>query len=191
LKLGFEISGEKLEEDKSYVNDLFLKQEFIPLDMKSVITSYHQKEKQFLQKEEDALDEEEDVEDLGEKYLLGFKNQGFLLTWISLLLKLKLQAANSSSAIENIYKRAFINYFNRNPEVYRGLLDIIFSWLRTLNLNLAQQRDIINSKDYDLGTVSLEWYIIMLIFLLTLTLGKISHHMKAYLELFCNSCIYS
>ena len=158
MKLSFgEVSGEKLEEDKTYVNELFLNKSFVPLDMKAVISNYHQKEKEFLKKEEDVLDEEEDVEDLGEKYLLGFKNQGFLLTWISLLLKLKLQAANSSSDVENIYKRAFINYFNRNPEVYTGLLDIVFSWLKTLNLNLAQQRDILNSKDYDLGTVSLEW----------------------------------
>ena len=62
MKLSFEVNGEQLEEDKTYVNDLFLKKDFVPLDMKAVISNYHQKEKEFLKREEDVIDEEEDVE---------------------------------------------------------------------------------------------------------------------------------
>jgi len=157
VKLTFEVQQEQLEEDKEYVNKLLANPEFVPVDMGAYIQEYHHKEREFLQKEEDVMEEEEDVEDLGEKYLLGFKNQGFLLTWISLLLKLKLQVSNSSSALENVYKRAFVNYFNQRGEVYTGLLDTVFSWLRTLNLNLAQQKEIVKGREYELSSCSIEW----------------------------------
>ena len=156
MKLRVNIVEEKLEEDKDYINQLFTNEEFIPVNMEETIKDYYQKEKELLQVEEDAFDEE-DEEDLGEKFLLNSKNHGLLLTWVSLLLKLKLQIANSATEVENIYKRAFINYFNQRPEIYSGVLDIVFTWLKTLNFNLSQQRDIINSKEYELGNLSLEW----------------------------------
>ena len=155
LKLKVEVSEEKLEEDKAYLPELFANKDFIPVDMTQIIKYHHQKEKELLYVEEDA--EEEDVEDVGERYLLNSQNHGFLLTWISLLLKLKLQVTNSPSTIENIYKRAFINYFNQQAGVYTDLLDVMFSWLKILNLNLSQQKEILSTKDFELGDISLEW----------------------------------
>jgi len=162
LKTDLKIEEAKLE-DKSYVDELFANRKFMPVNPFEVILHQHKREEEFFKAEDEIIEEGE--EDLGDKYLLYPRNYGFLLTWISILLKLKYQLGNSASELEQMYKRSFEIYFGSNSAVYFDLMEIIFAWFRGLNLSLVDLKNIISTKNNDVNNISPEWYISQLRFI--------------------------
>mmetsp|Transcript_8101 Transcript_8101/g.7274 ORF Transcript_8101/g.7274 Transcript_8101/m.7274 type:complete len:384 (-) Transcript_8101:93-1244(-) len=153
VKLHKEINEEKLE-DRDFVNDLFQDKQFIPVDLIGLIKSSHIREEEYFRGEEENLEEESDF---GEKYLLNSKTYSFLLNWIGLFIKLKYQLNNSSSDTENLYKRAFMTFFNENSGAYADLIEIVYTWLRSINLGLTEQKNIVSTKNNEVSNISPEW----------------------------------
>ena len=148
-------------EDSQYVTQLVQVQEILPRSLITFLNNFGSEKSEKEEIIEDSEEEEEKEESQTE--CVRPKNYSFLLTWISLILKIKVQLSNSPSNIETCLRKVILLYLSQNKKKYIDALNQIFQWIKVLNFTDTEQKNMVSPKSKELSSIVPEAYLIFFI----------------------------
>ena len=142
-------------EDSQYVTELVQAQEILPRSLILYLNNFGSEKIGNEEIKEDS-EEEKEEKDENENECVRPKNYSFLLTWISFILKIKIQLSNCPSNIESTIRKVILLYLSQNKKKYIDALNKIFEWMQELNFTEAEQKRIISPKSKELSSTAPE-----------------------------------